>query len=327
MLLTEPAADVRGPRAARFPRASVAPVGEAGFDGDGLRDCSCEGTRGEAGREPGRLPVLLRRATGTATGALGTGAGAGARAGAGSGAATGEGWKDGIGRSSSSSNGGSLKTGGRGGKSSVSGGGSLKAGRAGCAGFSSGGGGGTSGVGVLASGGGGGMLAKDSAASGGDTCAGWVAGGGGGGANAPPGSADFIIEETWASGLRGFGLAGTTGREDMEGGRGEAPLDILRPVRCANCSACNSLRSAPAEMRLRLIRMSTGRVRRRTGVFRCDSRFLRSMAGGTIESYLLMRSMKSTEVSYQCAASHAFTSILTRRVAVLYRDLGLLSRS
>ena len=166
MLLTEPAVDVRGPRAARFPRASEAPVGEEGLDGDGLRDDSCEDTRGE----PGRLPARARKAAGTATGALGATA-AGGEAGAGSGVATGGGWKDGIGRSSSSSGGGSLKTGGRGGKSSVSGGGSLKTGCGGCAGFSSGGGGGTSGVGVLARGGGGGMLANVSGVAGAGTSA------------------------------------------------------------------------------------------------------------------------------------------------------------
>lgn len=164
MLLTEPTADVRGPRAARVPRASETPVGEDGLEGDGLRDCSCAGTRGEAGRELGRLPALLRRAAGTATGTLGPEAGGGV--------ATGGGWKDGIGRSSSSSGEGSLKTGGRGGKSSISGGGSLKTGRVGCVGFSSGGGGGISGVGVLTRGGGGGMFATASGASGGDTCAG-----------------------------------------------------------------------------------------------------------------------------------------------------------
>ena len=130
MLLTEPAADVLGPRDARLPRASEAPVGDEGLEGDGLRDDSCEDTRGE----PGRLPALARRAAGTATGALGAETGGeiggetGAGTGAGSGATAGGGWKDGIGRSGSSSGGGSLKNGGRGGKSSVSGGGSLNTG-------------------------------------------------------------------------------------------------------------------------------------------------------------------------------------------------------
>ena len=140
------------------------------------------------------------------------------------------------------------------------------------------------------------MFENDSGAA---TSAGCATSGGGGVVNDSPGSADFMMDESWDSGLRGFGLAGTTGREDTEGGRGDAPLDIFRPVRWASCSACSSLRSAPAEMRLRLMRMSMGRVRRRTGVLRCDSRFLRSIAGGTMESYLLMRSMKSTIESVQ----------------------------
>lgn len=44
------------------------------------------------------------------------------------------------------------------------------------------------------------------------------------------------------------------------------------------------------------MRMSTGRVRRRTGTLRSDSRFFLAIVGGRISSYFLMRSTKSTVV-------------------------------
>ena len=67
----------------------------------------------------------------------------------------------------------------------------------------------------------------------------------------------------------------------------------FRP-RCARACAWISLRSAPAEIRLRLMRMSMGRVCLRIGTLRSDSRFFFSMVGGNIAAYFESKSMNRT---------------------------------
>lgn len=90
----------------------------------------------------------------------------------------------------------------------------------------------------------------------------------------------------------GRGLSGTNVSGTLGTGGGER--EIFTP-RWTSCWACISLRSAPAEIRLRLMRMSIGRVRRRMGTLRSDSRFFLVIVGGRIASYLLSKSMNRTK--------------------------------